>query len=130
MATVELNKDNFETTVEANDILLVDFWASWCGPCMRFAPTYEAISEKHPNIVFAKVNTEEQPELASYFQIRSIPTLMVFREQTVLFAQPGALPGAALEDLLKQVEALDMAEIRKKIAEEQGKDEQENEATH
>lgn len=122
MATVELNKDNFEQNVASNDIMLVDFWASWCGPCQRFAPTYEAISEKHPNIVFAKVNTEEQPELASYFQIRSIPTLMVFREQTVLFAQPGALPGAALEDLIQQVEALDMEEVRKKIAEEQAKE--------
>ncbi len=119
MATIEITKDNFEETILNNDMVIVDFWAPWCGPCKSFAPTYEAISEKFPGIVFAKVNTEVEQELAGYFQIRSIPTLMVFREKVILFSQPGAMPGSGLEDLITQVQAVDMAQVHKEIAEEQ-----------
>ncbi|MED5371010.1 MAG: thioredoxin [Myxococcota bacterium] len=119
MATVELTAENFEETVLNNDIVVVDFWASWCGPCKAFAPVLEASSDKHTDIVHAKVNTEEQPALAGHFQIRSIPTLMVFREKIMLFNQAGALPAAAFEDLLTQVKNLDMDEVRAKIAEAQ-----------
>ena len=121
MATIDLNKDNFEETVTGNDTVIIDFWAPWCGPCKSFAPTYEEISEKHPDIVFAKVNTEVEMELAGHFQIRSIPTLMVFREQVVIFSQPGALPASGLESLIEQVKALDMAEVHRQIAEEEAK---------
>ncbi len=119
MPTVELTKDNFEETILNNDIVFVDFWAEWCGPCRMFAPTFEAAAEKHPDIVFGKVDTEAQPELAGYFQIRSIPTLMVFREKVVLFSQPGALPAPAFDDLIGQVLAVDMDEVHKSIAEQQ-----------
>jgi thioredoxin len=119
MATVDVTKENFEEVVINNDTVIVDFWAPWCGPCKSFAPTYEQMSEKYPGIVFAKVNTEEQQELAGYFQIRSIPTLMIFREKVILFSQPGALPGSALEEVITKVQALDMAEIHKEIAQEQ-----------
>ena len=121
MATVDLNKDNFEETVTGNDMVIIDFWAPWCGPCKSFAPTYEAMSEKYPDVVFAKVNTEVEMELAGYFQIRSIPTLMVFREKVILFSQPGALPAAGLESVIEQAKALDMAEVHKQIAEEEAK---------
>ena len=117
MATVNLTKENFEQTIENNDFVIVDFWASWCGPCKRFGPTFEQVSEDHPNIVFAKVNTEEQPEVASWFQIRSIPTLMIFREKIAIFGQPGALPEAAFRDLIGQAEKVDMDDVRAKIAE-------------
>jgi len=120
MSTVELNKDNFVEVIENNDIVMVDFWAPWCGPCQSFAPVYDEISEKHEDVVFAKVNTEDQMELASHFQIRSIPTLMVFREKVILFSQPGALPGSALEQLIGQIRDVDMAEVHRQIAEEQG----------
>jgi thioredoxin 1 len=118
MATVQLTKDTFEDTIVNNDIVLVDFWADWCGPCKMFAPTYEKVSEKHDGVVFAKVDTEAEQELASYFQIRSIPTLMIFKEKIGIFSQPGALPESALEDLIEQTKGLDMDEIRRQIADD------------
>jgi len=121
MATVDLNKDNFEGAIIGNDIVIVDFWAPWCGPCRSFAPTYEQISEKHPDITFAKVNTEEETELAGHFQIRSIPTLMVFREKVVIYSEAGALPASGLEQLIEQVRALDMVEVHKQIEAEEAK---------
>ena len=119
MATIELTAENFEQIVTENDMVVVDFWASWCGPCKNFAPVFDASSEQNPNIVHAKVNTEEQPALAGHFSIRSIPTLMVFREKIMLFNQPGALPASGFADLIKQVQDLDMDEVRAKIAEGQ-----------
>ena len=116
MATVELTHDNFEKTVSDNPIVIVDFWAPWCGPCRGFAPIFEKASDAHPDVVFAKVNTDEQQELAGSFQIRSIPTLMVFREQVVLFQQAGALPAVALEQVLTQTKSLDMAKVHQEIA--------------
>lgn len=119
MATVELTKDNFEKTVTGNPIVIVDFWAPWCGPCRGFAPIYEKASEAHPDVVFAKVNTDEEQELGGAFNIRSIPTLMVFRENVVLFQQAGALPASALEQVLAQAKAIDMAKVHAEIAAEQ-----------
>ena len=119
MATVELTKDNFETIVLGNNIVIIDFWASWCGPCRNFAPTYDRASEAHPDIIFGKVDTEAQTELAGYFGIRSIPTLMVFKEKVGIFQQAGALPEAALTDLIAKIRDVDMDEVRKKIAEDQ-----------
>jgi thioredoxin 1 len=119
MATTELTIDNFESHVKDDDILLVDFWASWCGPCRQFAPTYEAASEANPDITFGSINTEEQQELASAAGIQSIPTLMAFREGILVFAQPGALPGSALDQVIDGVRSLDMDDVRRQIAEQQ-----------
>jgi thioredoxin len=116
MATIELTKDNFEDVVTKNDIIIVDFWAPWCGPCKGFAPVFEAASEKHSDVVFAKVNTDEQQDIAGHFAIRSIPTIMVFRDRVVLFSQAGALPGDALESILTQAKALDMKQVHEDIA--------------
>ncbi|MEJ1376222.1 MAG: thioredoxin, partial [Candidatus Sedimenticola sp. (ex Thyasira tokunagai)] len=111
MAVIELTKDNFEDTVSNNDFVIIDFWAPWCGPCRSFAPTYEAVSEDHPNVIFAKVNTEEEQEIAGHFQIRSIPTLMIFREKVIIFSQAGALPESGFRDLVEKASELDMAEV-------------------
>ncbi len=119
MATVNITKDTLDSTIADNDIVLIDFWAEWCGPCRSFAPTYEQMSEKYPNITFAKVDTEAEQELAAGFGIRSIPTLVAFRDQIGIFSQPGALPSEALEDLINQIEGLDMDAIRKEIASEE-----------
>ena len=116
MATIALTKDNFEQVVNANDMVLVDFWAPWCGPCKGFAPVFEASSERHIDIVFGKVNTDDEQDLAASFNIRSIPTLMFFREKVILFSQAGALPGSALEQVIAQGRELDMAAVHKEIA--------------
>jgi thioredoxin 1 len=119
MPTVELTKDNFEKTITDHDTVLVDFWAEWCGPCRMFGPIFEEASEEHGDIVFGKVDTEDQPELAQFFDIRSIPTLMVFRDNVVLYAQPGALPAASLQELIGKVREVDMEDVHRQIAEHQ-----------
>lgn len=119
MASVELTAENFDSTITGNEIVVVDFWADWCGPCKMFAPTFEAASEKDPEIVFGKVDTEAEQSLAAAAGIQSIPTLMVFREKILLFSQAGALPPAALDDLITQVKGLDMETVHAEIAKQQ-----------
>ncbi len=121
MAYVDLNKENFEETIKNNDIVVVDYWAEWCGPCKMFGPVFEKVSEEFPDAVFAKVNTELEPEIAGWFQIRSIPTLMVFRENILVFSQPGALPEGALREIVGKVGELDMDDVRRQVAEQQEK---------
>ncbi|HNE44447.1 MAG TPA: thioredoxin [Rhodocyclaceae bacterium] len=121
MAVLELNEQNFEETILNNDFVVIDFWAPWCGPCRGFAPVYEAASERHEGMVFAKVNTEEQQGLAAHFQIRSIPTLMIFREKVIIYAQPGAMPANAFDDLIARAKEVDMTQVHAEIAAEAAK---------
>jgi thioredoxin 1 len=119
MAVVELTKENFEQVVTGNPMVIVDYWAPWCGPCRGFAPVFEKVAEANPDVVFAKVNTDEEQEIAAHFQIRSIPTLMVFKDQVIVFSQPGALPQGAFEQVVEKTKALDMEMVRKQIAEQE-----------
>ena len=119
MAYVELTKENFEEVITSNDMVVVDYWAEWCGPCKSFGPVFEKVSEDFPDAVFAKVDTENEQEIASMFQIRSIPTLMIFRENVIVFSQPGAVPEGALRDVINKVENLDMVEVHKQVAQQQ-----------
>lgn len=115
---IELDDDSFENKVLQSDKpVMVDFWAPWCGPCKSFAPTYESVSEDHPKVIFAKINTEDEQEIAAHFQIRSIPTLMIFRENVIIFSEAGALPESAFRELVSKASELDMAEVHKQIAE-------------
>ena len=119
MATIEITKDTLQDTIANNDIVVIDFWAPWCGPCKSFAPIYETVSEKYDDVVFAKVNTEDEQELAASFQIRSIPTLMIFREQIAIFSQAGMLPESGLVEVIGKVKELDMEQVRKEVVEQQ-----------
>ena len=122
MPTIGLTAESFEQSITDNSLVIVDFWAPWCGPCRSFAPVFEAASELHADAVFAKVNTDDETALASAFEIGSIPTLMIFREQICVFSQPGALPAEALEDLIQKVKALDMDDVRRQIEEHEAQD--------
>lgn len=124
MAYVELTKENFEEVITGNDMVIVDYWADWCGPCKSFGPIFEKVSEDFPDAVFAKVDTQNQQEIASWFQIRSIPTLMIFREKVIVFSQAGALPEGALREVVTKVGELDMVEVHKQVAEQQAKKEE------
>ena len=124
MAVINLTTAQFEETISNNEIIIFDFWAEWCGPCKQFGPVFEEISEKYPNIVFAKVNVEEEQDLANMFQVRSIPTLTFMREKIVVFSNPGAIPGNALEEAIKQLQDLDMEQVHKDLAEAQEKEQQ------
>lgn len=123
MAYVELTKENFEEVITGNEMVVVDYWAEWCGPCKSFGPVFEKVSEDFPGAVFAKVDTENEQEIASWFQIRSIPTLMIFREKVIVFSQAGALPEGTLRDVISKVENLDMAEVHKQVAQQQAEKE-------
>lgn len=118
MAVVELTKENFEQVITSNPMVIVDYWAPWCGPCRGFAPVFESVAEANPDVVFAKVNTDEEQEIAQHFQIRSIPTLMVFKDQVIVFSQAGALPKGPFEQVVAQAKALDMDEVRRQMAEQ------------
>ena len=120
MAVVELTKENFEQVVTSNATVIIDYWAPWCGPCKGFAPVFERVAEANPDVVFAKVNTDDEQEIAAHFQIRSIPTLMVFRDQIIVFSQPGALPQNALEQVVAKAQELDMEQVRAEIRKQQG----------
>jgi thioredoxin 1 len=122
MSTIQITEKNFEEHVSKPGILVLDFWAAWCGPCRAFAPVFEAAAKKHDTIVFGKVNTDEEQELAAGFRVQSIPTLMIFRDNVLLFEQPGVLPAAALDEVIEKVRSLDMDEIRKQIAEHEHDD--------
>lgn len=127
MATIALTKENFESTVNDNDMVVVDFWAGWCGPCKAFAPVFEKVSNQVADVVFAKVDTDQQRELAAAFQIQSIPTLMIFRQKIIIFSQPGMLPESALVEILGKAKALDMEEVKKQVAQSgQGDGEEED----
>jgi len=117
--TIDITADSFEETIEKNEIVIVDFWAEWCGPCKSFSPIYDAVSEKHEDIVFGKIDTEAEQELAGHFQIRSIPTLMIFREQVVLFSQPGMLNAEQLEDVISKVKSVDMSEVHAEVTKQE-----------
>lgn len=118
MATIEVTKENLKQTIDQNKMVIIDFWAPWCGPCRSFAPIFEQVSTAHSDIVFAKVNTEAQPEVAATFEIRSIPTLAIFKEQELIFMEPGMVPAEVLNELATKTKAVDMAEVRKQMAEE------------
>lgn len=119
MATIDLTKDNFEEVVTGNDMVVIDFWAPWCGPCRGFAPVFEAASERYPDVVFAKINSDDEQELAGHFGIRSIPTLMIFREKVILYSQAGALPASGLDSVISRARELDMAKVHMEIAQQQ-----------
>jgi thioredoxin 1 len=121
MPTVDITKDSFRTLVENDGIVLVDWWAPWCGPCRAFAPIYDQVSKKYPDVVFGKINTEDEQQLSSEFGITSIPTLMIFRERVLLFSQPGMVPAHALEELIEKVRALDMGKVHQAIADQERK---------
>lgn len=125
MATIDVTAENMNEVISTNDFVIVDFWAPWCNPCKSFAPIYEELSEKYPDIVFAKVDTEAEQQLAGEFQIRSIPTLMIFREQVILFSQPGALQASQLEQVIDQAKSLNMEDVRKDIEKQQAEEQAE-----
>lgn len=123
MAVQELNTTNIEDTINNNNMVLIDFWAPWCGPCKRFGPIFEAAAEKNPEMIFAKVNTDDQQEIAASFEIKSIPTLAIFKEQTLIFFEPGALPEEALDEIVKQVKNLDMKKVREEVMKKENENE-------